>query len=175
MRNPFARELRELRTSLSPGSCRERLRAQVGSIWNPFAVWGHPLRGRVTERGFWVRKTILYRNSFQTEAHGRWFAEGNGTRIEVQLGVSRFVPAFLALWISILLVAWLALAVSPGGSGGATRPEDVWVAHWLPPLMILFGIALLGFGRWLARNESRDLIEFLSRTFECPPDATPIA
>ena len=99
----------------------------------------------------------------------------SASRIEVQLGVSRFVPAFLALWISILLVAWLALAVSPGGSGGATRPEDVWVAHWLPPLMILFGIALLGFGRWLARNEARELLEFLSRTFECPPDATPIA
>ena len=44
----------------------------------------------------------------------------------------------------------------------------------MPFLMLLFGVALVAFGRWLSRNEAPELIEFLIRELDCIPDATPI-
>src|SRR6266581_4459699 len=113
MWNPFARETRVLTSSLSLEACRDRLRADAGSLWNPFAAWGHPVRGRVTDRGFWIVKTIHYRNSFQTEARGRWTPEGSGTRIEVSFGMSRWVAVFMILWVGLFTIAFAIAAIRP--------------------------------------------------------------
>jgi len=173
MWNPFTRESRVLVSSLSVEACRERLRADVGSLWNPFTAWNHPVRGRVTGKGFWIVKTIHYRNSFQTEARGRWTAEGNGTRIDVSFGMSRWIAGFMIVWligIAAFVVGWWGSG--PAGSAKAAGAGTLLV--FLPLLMLGFGIGLIAFGRWLARNESRELIEFLTRTLECQPDAAPI-
>jgi hypothetical protein len=34
---------------------------------------------------------------------------------------------------------------------------------------------MIRFGRWLAREEPRQLLEFLCRTLECPPDSEAIS
>ena len=174
MGNPFRAEQRVLRTPLPPESCRERLRARVGSIWNPFSSWSHPVRGRVTEKGFWIEKSIHYRNSFQTVAKGRWIPEGNGTRIDVTLGMNRFVTVFVLAWLVAVGgvgVMWWVID-SPATD---RRPESApALVAAIPFLMLLFGVALVAFGRWLSRNEAPELIEFLIRELDCIPDATPI-
>ena len=174
MWNPFRSEMRVLRTSLAPESCRERLRARVGSIWNPFSSWSHPVRGRVTEKGFWIEKSIHYRNSFQTVARGRWIPEGNGSRIDVTLGMNRFMVVFILAWLVLvggIGVMWWFID-SPATN---PRPEKFpALAAALPLLMLVLGVALVAFGRWLARNEAPELTQFLIRELECLPDATPI-
>jgi hypothetical protein len=172
--NPWTRETRVLHSSLAPESCRERLRAETGSLWNPFSAWNRPVRGRVTEKGFWILKSIRYRNSFQTEASGRWLPEGNGTRIEMSLGMNRWVAVFMTLWLVGVFAFSAAWWLSGAASEEAPRSTTPWVASFLPLVMLAFGFGVIAFGRWLARNEARELIDFLSRIFECPPDATPI-
>jgi hypothetical protein len=174
MWNPFARQTRVLRSPLDAAACRERLRAETGSIWNPFAAFAHPVRGRITDRGFCITRSIRYRNSFQTEACGRWMAEGDGTRIELSLGMSRWVAAFMIAWLGLMLAfaaAWRWMGGPPGGSS----PAPPWFVPLIPLMMIAFAVLLVAFGRWLARHDARYLLEFLDRTLQCPPDAEPIS
>ena len=90
-----------LQSPLSLEICRERLRGETGSRWNPFSRWTHPVRGSVNENGFRIVRAIGYNNSMQTEAAGTWAADGNGTRIEVTLGLERTTRWGLALWFDL--------------------------------------------------------------------------
>jgi hypothetical protein len=42
-------------------------------------------------------------------------------------------------------------------------------------LILVFGLLMIRFGRWLAREEPRQLLEFLCRALECPPDSEAIS
>jgi hypothetical protein len=174
MWNPFHRETRVLRSSLGPEACRDRLRSETGSIWNPFSKWSNPVRGRVTDHGFWIVKTIHYRNSFQTVASGKWIPEGDGTRIELALGMNRMVAVFMLAWLAAIAAVGLTWWLSGAPAAVSHPATEPWFVGAIPILMLVFGVALIAFGRWLARNEATELIEFLSRTLECQPDATPI-
>lgn len=161
-------EQRVLRSGLSPEACVERLRAETGSLWNPFSAWTHPVRGSVTERGFRIVRSKRYRNSFEVEARGHWNAEGNGTRIDLTLGVSQWVRWIMMSWlgfIALFCVGWLAI---PGPSSG-DMPR--LLERVFPLLLLAFGLGLVYFGRWLARDEPRLLLEFLRGTLECAPEA----
>ncbi|HTM58353.1 MAG TPA: hypothetical protein VL123_08050 [Candidatus Udaeobacter sp.] len=171
--NLFAQEKRVLHSNLDPESCRSRLAAETGSLWNPLSGWSHVVRGRVNERGFWIVRTIHYRNSFQTVARGRWSADGNGTRIELKLGpdvtVRIFMAATIAMVAAIAAVWWLEIGKSttmPPGAEGIPRV--------FPLLIVMFSLLAMAFGRWLARNDAAFLMRFLTRTLECSPDAEPI-
>ncbi|MBI1798785.1 MAG: hypothetical protein HYR73_03775 [Candidatus Eisenbacteria bacterium] len=175
MWNPFARERCVLTTRIVPESCRDRLRAETGSIWNPFAAWNHPVRGRVDGRGFWIVKSLHYRNSLQTEARGTWTPEGGGTRIEISFGMNRIGAVAMMAWLVIVVAFALAWVAVPHAPSRLPPEGPAWVLEWLPAWMVVFGLALLGFGRWLSRHESAFLLAFLRRTLECAPDETPIA
>jgi len=163
-------ERRELHSPLSLEACRDKLRAEIGSAWNPFSGWSHAVRGSVSDKGFWIVKTKGYRNSFETEARGTWSAEGNGTRIELRLGVNRWARGIMIAWFGFVLLLWIWLLVAARPMAGELRG---W--HLGPGVMLLLGALAVPFGRWLARNEGRFLLGFLRRTLECPPDPEPIA
>jgi hypothetical protein len=165
-------EQRVLRSPLTPEACRDHLRAETGSIWNPFSGWSHPVRGRVSERGFWIVRSKRYRNSFEIEARGTWNPEGEGTRIELTLGVMRWTRWIMIAWLSFMTlfcIGWFAVPAPRSG----TMPAAL--AQIFPVLILAFGLLIIRFGRWLSRDEPRQLIDFLSRTLECPPDAEPLS
>lgn len=144
-------------TKLDPAEVLRRLQAAVDSEWT--FGGGKDVVGHVGERGFRLRLRIGYRNSFQTHMFGALQAEGRGTRIVARTGMHPFAAVFMTLWISVVgLVAVTAVA----GSGEAVQGLIILV----PVGMFAFGVALVGIGRWVARNERARLIEFLERTVE---------
>jgi hypothetical protein len=165
-------EHRVLRSPLSPAACRDQLREETGSIWNPFSAWSHPVRGRVTDQGFWIVRSKRYRNSFEIEARGTWQEEGGGTRIDLTLGVMRWTRGIMIVWLSFMTlfcIGWLAAPVPKSGAMPAP------VERIFPVLILAFGLLMIRFGRWLAREEPRQLLEFLCRVLECPPDSEAIS
>jgi hypothetical protein len=163
------------RSPLSPEACMDRLRAETGSIWNPLAAWTSPVRGSVNERGFRIVRAIHYRNSMQSEATGTWTSEGSGTRIDVQFAMNRIGAIAMSVWLAFVgafAILWAFVPHAASSHGGPAAA--LWLVEWIPYWMLLFGIGLVYFGRWLARGDNAFLIDFLRRTLECSPDAAPI-
>lgn len=173
MWNPFAIERRAvLHSPLSHEACFERLRAETASMWNPLALWTHPVRGRVTERGFRIVRAMRWgRNSMQTEASGNWSAEGNGTRIDVSFAVQQ--RWLLAAWLGAMMLFCVVWMLSPP----VPRPGDLPPAlvRFLPLIIIAVGLAGIALGRWMSRGDTAFLLELLGRTLECAPDSEPIS
>lgn len=164
---PWRAEHRLLQTRLTPEECRDRLTPLVGSSWGGWSTC--PLRGSVRADGFSVTKTINYRNSFQTEASGRFEANADGTHIRVRLAMSPFVVAFICLWIGILGAMCLTYLVTYGGlltTGPLAELLDL--ANGVGGLagMMVLGFGAQAFGRWVARNEADFLMGFLADTLD---------
>jgi len=91
--------------------------------------------------------------------------------------MNRFVIIFMLIWfggvISIGGAAFIAALVDL--ITGRRFVEGSHAAAIVVPLgMVVFGIGLLKFGRYLARNERPQLIEFLKQTLEAREISGPI-
>ena len=99
-----------LTTRLSPAECRQRLEERrlpflsLGWFTPARRRGGRVIQGRVSERGFSIRKVIYYRNSMQTEARGKFMPFGSETRIDPTLGPSPLVLVFLTLFAVVFAV-----------------------------------------------------------------------
>jgi hypothetical protein len=109
---------------------------------------------------------------------GTWQPQDGGTILRVRWGMSGWVQVFTALWLgfvgllgSLGFVATLLTVL--GHDVGATG--DLWVGLVVPPGMLVFGVGLLWFGRYLARGEGEFLTSFLSDVLRARPRAEPPA
>jgi hypothetical protein len=168
LKPPWAAEHRALETRFSPEECRLLLEPHVAS---GFAFWtDRPVRGSARSGGFSLTKSISYRNSFQTQAAGKFVRTDAGTHIRVRLGLSRPVAALFTFWL-LGLTAFAALGFL---MLVADLPRSLNTANLSSPVrlvavvggMLTFGVALQTFGRWLARDEADFLMRFLGETLE---------
>lgn len=145
---------------------RQRLHEAVGSDWS-FRV-DQPVKGSVGKNSFRIRTSINYRNSFQTMLYGRMRAEGEQTRLECAARMSSFVIAFMIFWFGFLasfgVGPYLRAMISDN-----PMPEFDMLMVAMPSIMLVFGVALVWFGRWLARNEEAQLVKFLEETVDAQP------
>jgi hypothetical protein len=176
VKNPFGVDQRvTLMSPLSPEACMDRLRAETGSMWNPLAAWTSPVRGSVNEHGFRIVKAIHYRNSMQSEATGKWVVAGGGTQIDVEFAMNRLGAVAMMIWLGFVGAFAILWTFVPHASSSRSGPAAaLWVVDWIPYWMFLFGIALVYFGRWLARGDNAFLADFLHRTLDCAPGAAPM-
>ena len=122
---------------------------------------GQPLIGRFVGTRLRVRKRIWYANPGQTYLSAELIAEGGETRIRCRFSLSRLVVMFHILWFSGVVLA--------GGFAFVDAlHQDVaraWRSCAVPTmLMLVLGSALVGFERFLARNEQRFLTDFVQQT-----------
>ena len=118
-----------------------------------------PIRERVSDRSFVLSDRASY-NSFQIVASGRCVPEPDGTRIEVDLGVSAFVVVLMLLWFcGVGVCALVGLLVFPA-SGGVSRGSFLL----LPTGTLVFGIVLCILGRKKADSDTAFLLGFLRET-----------
>jgi hypothetical protein len=162
LNDALARTPVALVSKLDRAEVLRRLQAGVDSEWT--FGGGKDVVGRVAEDGFRLRMRIGYRNSFQTFMFGTVQAEGRGTRIVARTGMHPFAAVFMTLWISVI---GLGAAIGVAGLIEAQPGEAVQGLIILVPVgMFAFGIALVGIGRWIARNERARLTEFLERSLD---------
>lgn len=158
----LARTPVEMVSRLDRADVLRRLQAGVDSEWT--FGGGKGVVGRVGDDGFRLRLRLGYRNSFQTFMFGTLRADGRGTRIAARTGVHPFTAVFMTLWLSVVAVA------ATIGVAGLFQPQPDAASQGLillvPVAMFAFGIALVGIGRWVARNERARLIAFLENTAE---------
>jgi hypothetical protein len=158
-------------TSLPPEECRRRLKSRCAGWRDAFRSSftmevdpARPLLGRVTERGFWLFLRIRYRNSFQTRASGRFRAESGETRVDVRFGMTMATRAFMAVWFAGVGLGAIGALLARLGGRAEPGLEGAWIL--IPFAMFAFGIGLVTFGRWLARDEERRLREILTRELD---------
>lgn len=112
----------------------------------------HLFTGAVTPAGFRIRKAIDYSNSGQPVVSGVFVPLPHGTRIELEISLSRWLRGFsifamaFSAFIGLGLVASVGAEMLDGGPNAwlvAGAIGLVAVAALLPPVLILLVAALL--------------------------------
>ena len=144
----------ELRSPLARDEIAQRLREAIDGNLSLFG--SKSVIGRADRNSFNLRVRIDYRNSFQTILRGQLADDANGTRIRCRAGMAYFTVAFMTVWFSFIGIGvaamWPPRSLDPG----------TIISMALP----IFGVALVAFGRWFARQELPTLTAFLEETIE---------
>ena len=157
---------------LTREECVARLSAAIDS---PTTILGkRPAIGTVSADGFYLRKRIFSRNSFQTRIIGTLTPAGGGTNIQCDFGeMPRGVVIAGIVGVVILLVGvcapTAALLSSRGIDLSPYMPQIIAIMVGGSAIGIVFGFAVIRFGRWLARDERAFLIKFVSETLDARP------
>lgn len=162
-----------LKSSLSPRECLQRLAEAIDP--DPFLNFrkisrSKPVVGTVTEKHWTLCKRVQGRNSFQTELTASVRAAGDGSVIVCRFGMNPVVFVFS--------IMWLAGAVTIGGMMFAVSlfrpdplsPDNIW-GLVAPPIMILFGLFVVGIGQMISQGDEKFLLRFVKQTVDGVEDA----
>jgi len=150
----------ELVSPLKRSECVSRLGEHVDKPWSITKM--RPVFGTVDESSFTLRQRTGYRNSFHTVLHGTLHEESRETRIRCRFSLNPLVRGIMLLWLAGILAAECLSMVR--GARPGTPPSLDTIAGLA--LMFCFGIALLKFGRHLARDQEPYLLAFVTRWLE---------
>jgi hypothetical protein len=140
-----------------------RLRAATRR--SAFGVLGQQAAaGPVSESRVRLQRVIpIVGNSFKPFFIGRFEARGDGVYLTARFTMIGFVKAFMTLWLGGVLAIGMAFAVTMINTRGG---------DWLPALgglgMFGAGVALVGFGKWLARNDVAWLSNIIRTALRAP-------
>jgi hypothetical protein len=162
-----------LRTNLSAEECLRRLgeAADVGKR-AIFALSGYkgskPVLATFDGNRFKLWKRIYYRNDFRPYFYGMLVPQDRGCRIEGYFDVDRWMKLFMWFWLAFVVLTGLPVFIAT-----MSQPirSDGWIGAVVPLGLILFGVFLPKFGRWIARGQEAFLKEFIEATLAATPDA----
>ncbi len=157
LKNPLATTRLSLASPLEPDRCTDALLSRVQAP--SFGSQG-PVLGRVATREFLLWMAIGYRNSFQTQAKGTLVPLQGGTRVDVTLGLSGSVRGLL-----VAMAVFMALLEGTFLFGLSRGPTPLVMTVGFVSMPVFF-VALVFFGRWLARGEQSSLVSFLCETLQ---------
>jgi hypothetical protein len=151
-----------LMSPLPPEECGARLREATDCSWLRW-FGSKPVFGRVSGLSVPLCKRIGYRNSFQTYLTGTLEPHGEGSAFRGTFGKHPLVVAFLVVWFSALVIGGSFFVIA--------GPEGKAVGLVIFPLMLAFGVMLVKFGQYLARDEEQFLAAFVAAVLDVPGDA----
>ena len=160
-------------TELSPDECLQRLRAHVeemrlSAAWSPREAGAVTARIRANRFRLFAQGHKYVRNSFVPFFYGRVEQNREGTQIMGSFRMHPFVRVFLVIWFGALTVMSVVFPlVAFSGNVPAGKPPLIFAVG--PLLMILFGVGLVAFGRWLSRGQISRLREFLREELRATP------
>ena len=167
----------DLVSPLRRADCVGELRAHVDDPWNLTGL--RPIIGWIGPTSFSLRRRLGYRNSFRTVLRGTFVEESQQTRVHCRIGISPFVRAIMLINLaSIALCGCVIAGTAAVGllpSSTASTATVPLIAVVVPLFMLCFCIALLAGGRYLARGQDHELVEFLTERLKAhvvpAPDA----
>jgi hypothetical protein len=164
----MASESLDLISPLPRDECVRRLQVATDRWWALFG--SRPLVGHVGESFLRVRKRIGYGNSFQCRLSATLEDEGSRTRLRCRLGMHPSVTLFMAFWFcGVVLIGAEVLVSTAAALLRGDASAQAWMGIIGPFGMLAFGVALVAFGRFLARNEREFLLNFLRATIDARP------
>lgn len=142
--------------------CHMRLKESVDTSFFPYFS-SKQVAGRVSNDSISIRKRIHYRNSFQTVLRALLKPSGNSTKLFVNIGLHPFVKTFIFIWFGFLiLIGGFIFIISLSSLAKNTSADIGTIMGILIPFgMAVFGIALLKYCKYLARDEPAFLKAFL--------------
>lgn len=162
----------------SPAECAERLGSAIdreGSILVSLSAYfgSKPVIGRVSAGSLRLRRRIAYRNSFQSFLFATLEPAVRGTRITAEVKMHPFVRGFMFVWLGFVVFFWglSAFAVVASATGVVeVHGSHGWLGLLAPLVMGAFGVGLVKFGRYLARDEERFLLDFVTGILDARPE-----
>jgi hypothetical protein len=153
----------ELSSPLTPDECVLRLREAIdieGLATVLFGSGSKPVIGKVSESYCRLHRRIAYRNSFQTYLSATLRPMPGGTAISASFAMHPLVRIFniISFGFLTLITFILLLATASNGLSGVGHGTLIDLSALA---MVGFQFAILRFGRYLARNDSRVLADFL--------------
>jgi len=141
----------------SPLSRDELVASLRSQIDNPWQVFGDKtVVGRASLSRIWLCKRTGHRNSFRPILTATLSTtDSGGTLLTCRTGMSTFVILFLFVWFGGVIM--IGGAFVPTLYSGAPFALE----RLILPGMLLFGVGLVTFGRWLAKGEDEFLVSFL--------------
>jgi hypothetical protein len=143
--------------------CYRRLKEAVDTSLFPYFS-SKQVAGRVSKRSISIRKRIYYRNSFQAVLRASLKPSPSGTEIISTVSLHPFVKIFMFIWFGgLIMIGGIIFVIALSSYFKENSLKDIGSIMWIliPPGMAIFGIALLKFGKYLARDESKVLKRFL--------------
>ncbi|MGD9367727.1 MAG: hypothetical protein PVH87_18650 [Desulfobacteraceae bacterium] len=123
-----------------------------------------PIAGKVTRTSINIRKVISYRNSFQIMLKASLKEDSGGTTIICRFGLHTFVKFFMYFWFGFIVlfggIFWIVV-VGAHILTGKIPEGEAWMGVLIPPILVVFGIGLLKFGKYLSKDEPGFLKDFL--------------
>jgi len=144
--------------------CYRRLKESVDTSFFPYFS-SKQVAGSVSKSSVSLRKRISYRNSFQTVLRASLKPSAVGTEIISTIGLHPHVKIFMFIWFGGLTIIGgtiFVVALSFVFGESAHISIGAVMGMLIPPGMAVFGIGLLKFGKYLARDESILLIDFIT-------------
>ncbi len=160
-----------LHTDLAPDECIRRIEASTDPGKRTiFSLSGYkgskPLLLKVQGNQFVLWKRRYYRNDFAPYFFGTLSPDNKGSRLEGYFGMNRWVNVFLRIWLAFAILSGLPLVFVTLNRTGQGSP---WVGFIVPIGLVIFGIFLPRFGRWIGRGEEKFMTEFLETTLAAQP------
>jgi hypothetical protein len=136
-------------------TCIFELNAELASSWDLFSK--KSFAGSANHRRVSVRKNINYRNGWQTVFVGTFQKTAEGTQLVGHFRLHLFTIVFMAIWFGGVGVTCFTFL------GAAVAGQASWSVVTAPFAMLLFGLALVKGGRYLARNEADEIRSFFKK------------
>jgi uncharacterized membrane protein YgdD (TMEM256/DUF423 family) len=119
---------------------------------------------------FRLQQKRSYRNSFAPFFYGEFKQTMSGTEISGEFRMQTSVTAFMIIWFGFLLVIGGTLVCSSlyqlaTGHYDHAKNDNPIMGVLIPIGMMVFGFALVTFGKWLGRSEEANMANFLKETF----------
>jgi hypothetical protein len=170
-----------LHTDIGVSECLNRIRESIDEErWTIFSFSGYAgskkILGKIKGNKIRLQKRRYYRNSFSPYFYAMVSPESHGTRIEGHFDCLPFVKIFMRIWLGFVVVLGCfiyVLMLEDLLTGRAHRRADIYLGILVPPGLVLFGLLLPRFGRWLGRNEESYILDFLQRALPARMEIRP--
>ena len=160
-----------LHADIAPDECIRRIKASTDpGNRTIFSLSGYkgskPLLVKFKGNKFVLWKRRYYRNDFAPYFFGTLLPDNKGSCLEGHFDMNRWVKMFMRIWIAFAVVFTIPIFFATLTQ--STR-GNAWVGFIVPIGLVIFGILLPKFGRWLGRGEEKFMTEFLETTLAAQP------
>jgi hypothetical protein len=134
-----------------------------------------PLVGSVEGNMFNIQKRRYNRNDFAGRFYGRFEPEVGGTRIEGYFDSPEWTRWFIRIWLGLAILLGVPVfiaAVIEVAKGAAAREQGAWVGLIVPPSLLLFGVFLPKFGRFLCQEDEQEILRHIQSTLAARLDGS---
>jgi hypothetical protein len=160
-----------MHTDLGPDECIRRIEASTDPGKRTiFSLSGYKGSKQVLVKfngnQFVLWKRRYYRNDFAPYFFGTLSSDNLGTQLEGYFDMNRWVKIFMRIWFGFVILTGLPVLIA---SLNGTVKGSASVGIAVPLGLVVFGILMPKFGRWLGRGEEKFMSEFLQTTLSAQP------